>query len=130
MKALLIALVVAGALSGCDAANELAAKVAQDQPPMTLAISSGYKLNVGGHPVPVFGTEKCPPVDPFWEKIFGSDPDADKKTCILITPNAKQVSVTVGLPTGLTAEVWSVERSGDRAMLRRGDGTLIGVDSK
>lgn len=129
MKALLIALGLASALSGCDAANELAAKVAQDQRPMTLGFHSGYKLNVGGQSAPVFGTDKCPPADPVWEKIFGSDPDADKQTCILIPPNSKQVSVTVGLPTGLTAEVWNVERSGDRTMLRRGDGTLI-VDAK
>lgn len=129
--ALCIALAVC--LSGCDAANDLATRVGKvAQPnvgthePMTLVIKSGYKVIVGGRPASIFGRDTCPPSNTkFMTALFGPSADDGTSSCVVIAPDTKTVVVTVGTPDGTTDEVWTVERSGDRTMLRRADGSPI-----
>jgi len=131
MKYIPLVLVLALSLSGCDAAKELGAQVARnsDHPPMTLVIKPAYKMLVGGQPAPVFGSQKCPPGDKKMRALVGPDPDEGMPKCVVIAPDTKTVSVTVGLPNGPSVETWTVERSGDHTMLRRADGTLL-TDAK
>ena len=128
MKNLALTLVAALSLSGCDAMKELGSAVAKTYPehaPMTLVIHSNYKMLVGGQPAQVFGSDVCPPADKFMKVLFGADPDEGTRSCVVITPETKTVSVTVLLPEGPSKESWTIERSGDRTMLRRADGTLL-----
>lgn len=129
MKIVPLLLVLALGLSGCDAAMELGAQVAKIAPehePITVVIHSGYKMVVNGRAAPIFGKDQCPPANSdFMTEIFGSDPDAGQRSCIVIAPDTKTVSVTVGMPDGPTAEIWNVERTGDRTMLRRADGSYL-----
>ena len=39
--------------------------------------------------------------------------------------NTSRLSVLVGLKDGTTREIWTVEHSGDRTMLRRADGSYL-----
>lgn len=116
-------------LSGCDAAKDLGAQVAKTVPahaPMTLVFHSGYKMVVDGREAPIFGKDECPPANTnFMTSIFGADSEDGTRSCVVIAPDTKTVSVTVGLPDGPTDEVWTVERSGDRTMLRRADGSYL-----
>lgn len=124
MKKSALTLVAALSLSGCDAMQDLGSSVAKAYPehaPMTLVIHSDYKMLVGGQQAQVFGSDVCPPAD----NLFGSDPDEGTRSCVVITPETKTVSVTVQLSEGPSKESWTVERSGDRTMLRRADGTLL-----
>jgi hypothetical protein len=116
-------------LSGCDAAKDFGAQVAKAAPahaPMTLVFRSGYKMIVDGREAPILGKDVCPPANSkFMTSIFGADFEDGKRSCIVIAPETETVSVTVGLPEGPTDEVWTVERSGDRTMLRRADGSYL-----
>lgn len=133
--ALLIAL--AAGLSGCDAGNDLAARVGKiaqpsigEHEPMMLIIKSGYKVVVGGRPASVFGKDKCPPSNTkLMTAIFGADAADGTRSCVVIAPDTKTVAVTVATPEGTTDEVWTVERSGDRTMLRRADGSPIAAEN-
>lgn len=128
MKNVPLLLVLALGLSGCDAAKELGAKVAKnsDHAPLTLVFNSGYKMLVDGRQVPIFGKDECPPANTnVMTSIFGPDSDDGKRSCVVIGPDTKTVSVTVGLSDGPTDEIWTVERSGDRTMLRRADGSYL-----
>lgn len=116
-------------LSGCDATKDLGAQVAKTVPaqaPMTLVIHSGYNMLVDGREAPIFGKDKCPPAKTnVMTSIIGTDSNDDKRSCIVIAPDTERVSVTVGFRDGPTDEVWTVERSGDRIMLRRADGSYL-----
>jgi hypothetical protein len=115
-------------LSGCDLVKELGAKVASAYPevtPMTLVIHPGYKMLVDGQAVSVFGSTECPSTENNMEEFFGASPDEGSRSCIVIAPDTKTVSVIAALPEGPSAETWTVERSGNRSTLRRADGTLI-----
>jgi hypothetical protein len=130
MKHAVIALVVAFGLSGCDAAKELGSAVSKTMDDnkshqMTLVIPSGYKMIVGGQQAKVYGAEECPPASDFVKFLFGPDPDEGVKSCVVIAPDTKTVTVTVGLPSGASKETWAVERKDDRVMLRRADGSLL-----
>lgn len=127
MKTVPLVLALLIGLSGCDAAKELGAQVGKssDQSPMTLVLKPGYKMLVDGQPAPVFGYQKCPPGDKGMRDLVGSDPDEGKPICIVISPDTQTVSVRVELRDGLSEEVWTVEHSGDRTMLRRADGSYL-----
>ncbi|WP_147464699.1 hypothetical protein [Pseudomonas cannabina] len=128
MKTVPLLLVLALGLSGCDAAKEQGANVTKnsDRAPMTLVFKSGYKMLVDGQEVPIFGKDECPPANTnVMTSIFGPDPDDGQRTCVVIAPDTKTVSVSVGLSEGPADETWTVERSGGRTMLRRADGSYL-----
>ncbi|KZN20646.1 MULTISPECIES: hypothetical protein [Pseudomonas] len=128
MKHLPLVIALALGLSGCDLVKELGAKVAKAYPEetqMNLVIHSGYKMLVGGQAVSVFGMNDCPPADKNMKAIFGASPDEGSRSCIVIAPKTKTVSVIVSFPEGPSAETWTVEWSGNRSTLRRADGTFI-----
>lgn len=127
MKHVPLVLALLLGLSGCDAAKELGAQIAKssNQAPMTLVFKPGFKMLVDGQPAPIFGSQKCPPGDEGMSALVGPDPDEGKPICVVIAPDTKTVSVTVGLPKGPSVETWTVERSGDRTMLRRADGSYL-----
>lgn len=117
-------------LSGCDLMTEFGEKVRAlagnyDDKPITLVIAPGYRINIVGRPVPVFGFDKCPQPDEAMAKLFGAESLTEEDNCTVIKPDAKSVEVTVGLPDGPVREKWSVERNGDRTSLRRPDGLLV-----
>lgn len=127
MKYVPFVLALALNISGCDAAKELGAQVAKspDRAPTTLVFKPGYKMLVGDQPAPVFGSQECPPGDEGMRALMGPDPDEGKPICVVIAPDTETVSVTVGFPEGPSVEIWTVERSGDRTMLRRADGSYL-----
>lgn len=128
MKNVPLLFVLALGLSGCDAAKELGTTFAKnsDHVPMTLVFNSGYKILVDGREVPLFGKDECPPANTnAMTSIFGPDSEDGKRSCVVIAPDTKTVSVTVGLSDGPTDEILTVERSGDRTMLRRADGSYL-----
>jgi hypothetical protein len=131
MKRMTLVLLAALSLSGCDMAKDVAAKVGTefakltpDREPMTIVFWPHYKFMVGGKSAEVVGNEICPPVTSFFGDV---DPSVGKPLCTIITPETTSVLLQALLPEGLSVEVWSVEHSADRIMLRRGDGSLIGV---
>lgn len=134
MKRMTLVLLAALSLSGFkEELGELGAKfekLAPDIKPMTIVIRPNYPLMVGGGPASVVGTDTCPALEPSFRLSFGSDfedRDEGKKRCIIITPETASVSVTAWFPDGPSNEVWSVERSPGRTVLRRADGRLIGA---
>jgi hypothetical protein len=128
MKRMTLVFLAVLSLSGCkEEMKEIGAqfeKLAPDREPMTIVIWPNYKVMVGGKTAMVFGSDICPPTESFFS---GQNPSSGKPECIVITPETTSVLVKVWLPEGDTAEVWSVERSADRMMLRRRDGSLIGA---
>lgn len=128
MKYAALCIALVACLSGCDAANDLAARVAKDSgahEPMTLIFKSGYKVIVGGKPASVFGKDPCPGNTKIMTAIFGTSADDGTRSCVVIAPDTKTVAVTVAMRDGTTDEIWTVVRSGDRTMLQRADGTFI-----
>jgi hypothetical protein len=115
MNHLPLVLALAFGLSGCDALKEISDQFVVKAPghPMVV-VEPGYEMLVDGQAAQVFGKDKCPP------------PDEGKRLCIVIVvPETKTVPVTVMLPGGPVDEVWTVERSADRTMLRRADGSYL-----
>ncbi|MFJ7794683.1 hypothetical protein [Pseudomonas sp. NPDC096950] len=128
MKILLTALAAAYALTGCDAANDLATLMMSDYPlAKTAVITPGYKMKVGNQDVPVFGSDICPsPNDASAWVIAGPYPrNSTSRSCIVIAPETNSVRVQVVLPQGPETENWTVVRSADRIMLRRANGEII-----
>jgi hypothetical protein len=118
MKHVPVVLALTFALSGCDVAKKIGAQFEAKVPghePATVVVQPGYKMQVNGQAAQVFGKDECPP----------SRSDEGKRLCIVITPETKTVPVTVVLPGGPVDEVWTVERSADRTMLRRADGSYL-----
>ena len=131
MKRITLVLLAALSLSGCDMAKDMAvkvgtefAKLSPDTEPMTIVFWPYTKFMVGGKPAKVVGNAFCPPVNTFFGDV---DPAVGKPLCIVVTPETTSVLVTAWFPEAASAEVWSVERSADRVVLRRGDGGLIGA---
>lgn len=131
MKRMTLVLLAALSLSGCDMAKDVATKVGSefaklmpDREPMTIVFWPNYKVMVGGTSAGIVGNEVCPPPEFY---IGDLDPAVGKPLCTIITPETTSVLVQVLLPERLSIEVWSVERSADRTVLRRADGTLIGA---
>lgn len=111
--------------------TDLSHKIA-DAAPMripALVFEPGHKMMVGQLKVPVAGTAECPASDKTMELTSGASSDESKFSCIVISHDTKEVVVSVGLPQGVSREVWSVERIGERSrervMLRRADGSYI-----
>ncbi|HGY2474936.1 TPA: hypothetical protein ACNU8V_006424 [Pseudomonas aeruginosa] len=125
MKTVFLALAAITLLAGCDAAKEAMNQVVKEQQPMTLVFQSGYKMLVGGKPAPVFGTDECPKADKFMKAIFGPEPDEGQRACVVIAPDTSSIDVLVGFADGPKRETWTVERDGDRTMLRRADGSYL-----
>ena len=126
MKNVFFALVITTLLAGCDAANDLVTKIAsEEQKPMTLVFNSGYMAQVGGKAVPIFGTDECPAADKFMKVMFGPEPDEGQRACVVVAPESKTVNVLVGGGSSPKPEVWTVERDGNRTMLRRADGSYV-----
>lgn len=128
MKHVALALALALSVSGCDAVKELGetvAKTVPDHAPMTLVFQSGYKMLVGGKPAPIFGTDECPKADKFLKVLFGPEPDEGQRACVVIAPDTTSVDVLVGFAGGPARETWTVERDGNRTMLRRADGSYL-----
>lgn len=117
MKFIPLVMALAFTLSGCDAAKEIGAQLMEKAPghPVTVVVQPGYKMLVNSQTAQVFGKDECPP----------SSPDEGKRLCIVIAPETKTVPVTVVLTGGSVDEVWTVERSADRTMLRRADGSYL-----
>jgi hypothetical protein len=131
MKRMTLVLLAALSLSGCDIAKDMAvrvgtefAKLSPDTERMTIVFWPYTKFMIGGKPAMVVGNEICPPVTTFFGDV---DPAVGKPLCTFVTPETKSVLVQVLLPESLSVEVWSVERSDDRTVLRRADGSLIGA---
>lgn len=127
MKYMSLLTILTVVLSGCDVATDLGIKIATAYPFKTpnLVLSPGYKMKVGKEVAPVFGNGECPSADKSMRMLFGPNPDEGQLTCIVIAPETKEVFVTVGLREGATREIWKVERSGGRIMLRRADGSYL-----
>ncbi|WP_434676671.1 hypothetical protein [Pseudomonas sp. D3-10] len=115
MKLIPLVMALAFTLSGCDAAKEIGAQFVEKVSGHPVVVQPGYKMLVNGRAAQVFGKDECPP----------SSPDEGKRLCIVIAPETKTVPVTVVLPSGPVDEVWTVERSADRTMLRRADGSYL-----
>lgn len=131
MKRMTLVFLAALSLSGCkEDLRDLGvwfSKMAQDSEPMNIVFWPNYKFMVGGKPAAVVGSDICPPTTSFNFDGQFEDPSVGKPLCTIISPETTSVLVTAWLPEGASAEVWSVERSADRTVLRRGDGSLIGA---
>lgn len=116
-------------LQGCDAAKEIGAQVTKmlpDHEQLPLVFKPGYKMQVNGMSAPVFGKDECPSLTRWFPGLnFSPDADEGRRLCIVVGPETKTVPVTVVLPEGPIEEVWTVERSGDRTLLRRPDGSYL-----
>lgn len=120
-KKQLVAIVITAALlasipflSGFIKKDE-GAQFVKKVPGHLVVVQPGYKMLVNGQAAQVFGKDECPL----------SSPDEGKRLCIVIASETKTVPVTVVLPGGPVDEVWTVERSADRTMLRRADGSYL-----
>lgn len=125
MKGTFFTVAVLALLTGCDGARELAAKVAGDGKPTTLAIRSGYQVQIDGRAVPIYGTSACPPADELTHTLFGPGPDEKNSTCVVVGPDTKAVTVLVGSGATPQPETWLVDHDGSKTTLRRPDGSYI-----
>ena len=57
--------------------------------------------------------------------LFGPDPNAEQRACVVVAPDTSSVDVLVGFADGPARETWTVERDGNRTMLRRADGSYL-----
>lgn len=123
MKGTFFTVAVLALLTGCDGARELAAKVAGDGKPTTLAIRAGYQVQIDGKAAPIYGTSACPPAGEL--TLFGPGPDEGNRTCVVVGPETKTVTVLVGGGAIPQPETWLVDHDGSKTMLRRPDGSYI-----
>lgn len=123
MKHVPLAMALALALSGCDAAKELESKLhkqfREDMGPMTFAFVPGYKVTVDGQTFPIYGTETCPEV--VTAKVFilggGYDyPGVGTAACVVIQPDTQKVLVRRAMDGALIDEVWRVERADEEKL--------------
>ncbi|WP_034302933.1 hypothetical protein [Herbaspirillum sp. RV1423] len=127
MKYVSLLAIVAIVLPGCDVSTDLGNKIATAYPAKTpnVVFSPGHKMKVGDEVAPVLGNGECPSAGKAMRLLFGPNPDEGQHSCIVIAPETTEVFVTVGLKEGATREIWKVERSGERIMLRRADGSYL-----
>lgn len=118
MKRLILIMIVAFGLSGCDPQKN------SIQEPAALVISPGYKVKVGGIAVPIFGSDDCFPANKN-KTTLRSTQGEDSHSCIVITKKTKTVAVVIGLANGVTHENWNVVHSDESILLQRADGTYI-----
>ncbi|MNG45852.1 hypothetical protein D3C79_36920 [compost metagenome] len=84
----------------------------QNHKPVSLVFKPGYKFQINGALMPVFGTKSC-------------HKDNTPRECILIEPETQFIDVLVGYADGYKREVWVVERNDNIARLRRADGQYV-----
>lgn len=123
MKHLTLVLALALGLSGCDAAQDLGAKLHKqfrdDMGPMTFALVSGYKVTVDGQTFPIYGTETCPTAVPAKVFILGGGydyPGEGTSACVVVEPETEKVFVRRAMDGALVDEVWRVERAGEETL--------------
>lgn len=112
MKGTFFTVAVLALLTGCDGARELAAKVAGDGKPTTLAIRAGYQVQIDGKAVPIYGTSACPPAGELTLTLFGPGPDEGNRTCVVVGPETKTVTVLIGGGAIPQPETWLVDHDG------------------
>lgn len=126
---LLIPIVLATSVSGCDAVQDLGRSVSDAfgfKGPDTLVITPGTQLSAGGKILTVFGDDLCPTKrQGVVEAIFGPAPEVGEPGCVVIGPQATQVKVILGMDRQRVDEFWTVERDADRIRLRRPTGELL-----
>lgn len=130
MKNTILALAALTFLIGCDAAKEAMSDIVKDDRPMTLIINAGTKVQLDGKVVPIFGNDLCPSADKVMKALFGQEPHEGQRSCVVIAPETQTVHVMVGgddrpLQERWAVEIWTVERDGDKTMLRRDDGSYV-----
>ena len=130
MKSIILALAALTILSGCDAANDAISQIVKEEQPMTLVFNAGYKVQLGGKVVPIFGNDVCPSADKLMRLLFGPEPDEGQRSCVVVAPETETVNVLVGsvdrpMQEEWIAETWAVERDGEKTMLRRADGSYV-----
>lgn len=130
MKSFILALAALTILSGCDAANDAISQIVKEDQPMTLVFNAGYKVQLDGKVVPIFGNDVCPSADKLMRLLFGPEPDEGQRSCVVVAPETKTVNVLVGsvdrpMQEAWIAETWAVERDGEKTMLRRADGSYV-----
>ncbi|WP_427121379.1 hypothetical protein [Pseudomonas aeruginosa] len=125
MKNTLFAVAALALLAGCDAAKEAITEIVKEEQPMTLVFPAGYMAQVGGKAVPIFGADPCPSADKYMKVLFGPEPDEGQRVCVVVAPESKTVNVLVGGGERPELETWTVERDGNRTMLRRADGSYV-----
>ncbi|MFU4920766.1 hypothetical protein ACM7Z6_13380 [Pseudomonas aeruginosa] len=125
MKNTLFAVAALTLLAGCDAAKDAMSEIIKEEQPMTLVFPAGYMAQVGGNAVPIFGTDPCPSADKYMKLLFGPEPDEGQRACVVVSPETQTVNVLVGGGERPELETWTVERDGDRTMLRREDGSYV-----
>jgi len=127
MKRSVLLMIIVFGMSGCDNAKQVAIQSVQThsiEAPITLLISPGYKVKVGGERVPISGSEDCLVGDRDVVNL-GRAAAEETRSCIVIKPTTKTVSVLIGFPKGAIREKWGVVRSGDKALLQRPDGSYV-----
>jgi len=130
LKSFILALAALTILSGCDAANDAISQIVKEDQPMTLVFNAGYKVQLDGKVVPIFGNDVCPSADKLMRLLFGPEPDEGQRSCVVVAPETKTVNVLVGsvdrpMQEAWIAETWAVERDGEKTMLRRADGSYV-----
>lgn len=122
----LIMIIVVG-ISGCDNEKNVAIKAMQSQSdhvPITVIISPGYTVKVGGKSVPISGSDECSWVSKNVE-ILGSNREENSRSCIVIKPETKAVPVLIRFPNDPIQEHWTVLHEGESTLLQRPDGSYI-----
>lgn len=130
MKNTILAFAALFFLTGFDDAKEALSDIVKDDRPMTLIINPGTKVQLDGNVVPIFGNDFCPSADKVMKALFGQEPHAGQRSCVVIAPETQTVHVMVGgddrpLQERWTVETWTVVRDGDKTMLRRDDGSYV-----
>lgn len=123
MKRFALLMVIVFCISGCDNAKQSV----ETQPikrPMTLVISPGYKVKVGGRIVSITGSEDCSVSNNDVVNLGGAA-SAESRSCIVIKPTTQKVAVLIGSPDGPLHENWTVVRSGNNAVFQRADGSYV-----
>lgn len=128
MKLLLaVALSVLG-LSGCDITRDLGEEVeraARLAAPQTIVIGPGQKAWIDGRAVSFSGVQPCPYRQGLDRLLPGQDLNEGSMSCVIISPDTKEVTVRVVMPGGISQQVWSVERDHGQTKLRLTDGSYL-----
>lgn len=132
MKHIPLVMALTLSLSGCDAVNELGAKLhkqfREDTGPMTFAFVPGYKVTVGGQTFPIYGKETCPEAVTAKVFILGGGygyPGQGSTDCVVVRPGTEKVHVRRVIDGGLIDEIWRVERDEKAVRLWTPDGKAV-----
>jgi len=122
MQKPILAAVALTLLTACDAGKDTIRAITN---PGAIVLHAGYKVQVDGKPVPIFGNDQCPSANKLIKVLFGPEPDEGQRSCLVVAPETKTVSVLVGSGDNPVHETWVVERECDMTMLRRADGSYV-----